>query len=508
MNLRFLVPAIFLAAIAMAPAKTYPVERPARKSAPATSGEYRILLDQPQQLIEGLGFEIQCDSIGSANQGHPEHNRSVPHDLVATERERLYRDMLAGFRYCRIAGGLYLRGTDEEKKQLEERWPTQMEELKELVDASGVEGISFEYWSPAPFWKSNGRFSGKDGSLNTLRCFGENFDEDPIYGGNRKLFLEDFGEAVVNDIRSLEQAGLPILMFGLQNEPQYDTPYGSCHYHKKSHYAEAFVPVARAVRKHDPTIRIIADTEHGNYIRPVVAKPATRDLVDAIVVHRIGYDSKSVVPLSDKFPRRSNGEKYPFFQNEYEYLEGPTSPARCLNTVQNLMNWFQLAESPTWFWIHALKPVQNAEASGYSLGFWRPPGTELPPADKAPGIPRDLAEGHWTWNPHNWHALTGFLRYMPWNSRCLAVEEELKQHDNRILAFKRPDGKLVIVLSNRCTADYTFHLDTGTDATFRGFRYTPDQAGEGFTGIPCGEMSGHKISPTLPDMSWEFWIEE
>ena len=52
-----------------------PMQRPARAIPAAAVGTYNIHLDQPRQLIEGLGFEIQSDSIGSANQGLPE----LPH---------------------------------------------------------------------------------------------------------------------------------------------------------------------------------------------------------------------------------------------------------------------------------------------------------------------------------------------------------------------------------------------------------------------------------------------
>lgn len=119
-----------------------------------TSGQYRIRLDQPEQTILGLGFEIQSDSIGSANLGLPDKVVAVPHDLTPGERARFYRDMLKGFRYCRLAMGLYLRGLDAEKKHVTERYPGQMRDLKEMAAAAGLDGFAPEYWSPAPYWKA------------------------------------------------------------------------------------------------------------------------------------------------------------------------------------------------------------------------------------------------------------------------------------------------------------------------------------------------------------------
>ncbi len=108
-------------------------------------------------------------------------------------------------------------------------------------------------------------------------------------------------------------------------------------------------------------------------------------MVDALVTHHVGSDSTAEFP-----PPEPSGK--PRFNNEFEYLDGPTSADRCLNTAQDIMNWFQVAEAPTWFWIHALKPLGNSEGSGYSLGFWRPQsGDPSLGGDKF----KDLQSGHW-----------------------------------------------------------------------------------------------------------------
>jgi hypothetical protein len=86
--------------------------------------------------------------------------------------------------------------------------------------------------------------------------------------------------------------------------------------------------------------------------------------------------------------------------------------------------------SPTWFWLHALKPVTNLEATGYSLGFWRPHGelkTNLRP---------NLKPGHWKFNPQNWNTLAGFLKYLVWDSTRLTVDEAVVRHGQRILVWK------------------------------------------------------------------------
>ncbi|GAA4295214.1 hypothetical protein [Aestuariibaculum suncheonense] len=334
-----------------------------------------IYPDKIKQTVWGIGFEIQSDAIGSGNTGLPEDKHAVPHDLTKQERERFATEMLKGFRYCRIAGGLYWRGLDAESKYLQPRWPEQLEELREMIDVAGVEGVSLEYWSPAPFWKANNSYLGKGGAdkYNTLRCFGPDFGTDPIYKGDTLRFLNDFAEACVTDLQTLKEAGIKPLKWGLQNEPMVSNnqQYSTCKYFSKEDYVKAYVAAAKAIRNYDPSILLISDTEnkYPGKIGPFMSDPEVASLVDAYVVHTVGWDSESVKSvgkrINDSLPYK------PWFQNEYEYLTGGATPERCLNTVQHIMNSFQIGENPSWYWIHALKPFKNSEASGYSLGFWK-----------------------------------------------------------------------------------------------------------------------------------------
>ena len=477
----------------------YPVQRPVRPTPAATESQLTIHPEQEKQVIKGLGFEIQSDSIASGNKGLPAATTSVPHDLVPAERERFYREMLKGFRYCRIAGGLYWRGEDHPDQQfLKPRWAEQLVEIRDMLKAADVEGISFEYWSPSPFWKANRKYNGQDKTENVLRCFGKNFANDPDYKGDVDRFLQDFAAACRRDLQTLRDNDIPISMWGLQNEPIADVKYPSCVYIPQN-YSQTFLAVAPVIRAFDPKIQIIADSWDLRFIKPVLQNPEQVKLVDALVIHHIGSDSKQVGA------QLINPAK-PKFQNEYEYLKGPTSPARCLNTVQHIMNWFQLGQAPTWFWIHALKPIGNVEASGYSLGFWRPIDDQTP--GDAPNFP-GLKPGHWTWNKYNWHAVGSFVKHLPWDSRAVAVTEQNADPDLRVLAFKKANGKLTIVLSNRSFAEHTFHVQTGLkDAVFKGYRYAPDEAGPDFKGLAIGSLAGGTIAPKLADLSWEFWEQQ
>lgn len=507
--IRFCLPALAacIPIIALADSAQYPVERPARTNPAAAEGQYTVLPGQLKQTIKGIGFEIQSDSIASGNSGLPEAFTSVPHDLVPSERERFAKEMLKGFRYCRLAGGLYYRGTDPEGKFLQGRWPEQLPELKQMLTTAGVDGVSLEYWSPAPYWKANNAYVGGDHATNRLRCFGPAFGDDPVYKGDAARFLKDFGDALVHDIRHLREQGIRVSMWGLQNEPRDKMgrpDYSRCGYNRDE-YGKVFRAVAPAVRTFDPKIELIADSWELKYAEPLMADPSTKNLIDALVLHHVGSNANEV-PKTVAAARAKFGNGKPLFQNEYEYLAGPTSPARCLNTVLHIMNWFQIGEAPTWFWIHALKPIGNAEASGYSLGFWRPTNDTNPQDNpKFPG----LKPGHWTWNKYNWNAVGSFVRRIPWDSRAVGVLEAGQDPDLRILAFKKPDGKLTIALANRSFGEHTFHMNTGlTNATFKGFRYTPEDAGKDCMGVEIGTLKGGTIAPKLADMTWEFWEQQ
>ncbi|NME69151.1 hypothetical protein [Flammeovirga aprica] len=339
-------------------------------------GEFKIYPNEKKQEVWGIGFEIQSDAIGSGNTGLPEDSIvSVPYGLTVKERERFAKEMLKGFRFCRVAGGLYWRGTDQEQKQLQPRWSTQLEEIKEMMDLAGVEGVSLEYWSPTPYWKANSSYLGTSDKdiYNTLRCFGPDFKDDPIYKGDTTRFLQEFAEACVNDIKTLQQAGIKTVQWGLQNEPwvSNNQRYSSCRYGKAEDYVTAYTATASKVRAYDPSILLLSDTETAfpRKIAVGMHRPEVADLVDAYAVHTIGWDSESVKKVGKKIEEEL--PKRPWFQNEYEYLSGEATPERCLNNVQHIMNSFQLVGNPTWYWIHALKPFKNSEASGYSLGFWK-----------------------------------------------------------------------------------------------------------------------------------------
>lgn len=459
-----------------------PAGKKAGAKAPDAAGRYVVRGDRPAQVIWGLGFEIQSDSIGSGNNGLPESPVSVPHDLVPGERARMYKEMLKGFRYCRLALGLYLRGTDAEGKWIRERYEGQMKDLLELQRESGIEGFAPEYWSPTPYWKSNRSYTGKGGGIRSVA----------------PEFLNAMGDAMVDDVKYLQAHGLKVVQWGLQNEPEVGHgTYSTCFYTPEQ-YLAAFKVVAPKIRAAFPEVAIHAtswDGQGGKYGKLVLADPEARKYVDLWTWHRIGTPSDDLIKNRKNYNANAHGK--PVINNEFEYLQGNASDDRFVNTAQSVMNWMVFMNAPTFYWLHALKPTYNAEASGYSLGFWRPAD------DAKPGKFPELKAGHWVYNPQNFNALAGFLKHMPWDSRRLEVEEDTVRMNNRIMAYRTPAGKLAVAMTNRNAAPFTFQVETGAAGKFRGERYTPRECG-----VAAGEQAGPALKVTLPARSVEFWVEE
>ncbi|WP_141243887.1 hypothetical protein [Sphingomonas lenta] len=446
----------------------------------AQTARYTVRTDLPKQTIQGLGVEIQSDSIGSGNDGLPDARTSVPHDLTASERTRLATDLIGrghGFRYIRLAGGLYLRGLSADRKNLRGRWPEQMQELASLISTSGAEGVNFEYWSPPTYWKTGDSYIG--GKL-------KRFDS---------AFLNDFGDAVVRDISYLNNNGVKVVKFGLQNEaPHTVTTYSHANY-TDAEYISTFNIVAAKVRAAHPTVRIHANSWDGQS-RASLRNGLNLDLVDEWTWHRIGKDSNDQIDNASLFNANKLGK--PAYNNEFEYLDNITSEWRMVNTAQSIMNWFTFVNSPTWYWLHALKPTYNTEAQGYALGYWRPAD------DNDFSKFGNIQKGHFDYELRNWRAIVGFLEWMPWNSVRYQVDEPTVRRDQRILAFRQGGrtGKMVVVVTNRGTAPFTFDVDANVASGFTGYRYSLADWKRN-----VGTRASGTFSATVPAKAIEFWVQ-
>lgn len=121
-------------------------------------------------------------------------------------------------------------------------------------------------------------------------------------------------------------------------------------------------------------------------------------------------------------------------------------------------------------------------------------------------------------------ALHGFVKHMPWDCVRFSVGEETVLLDQRIMAFKTPNGTLTgaggpqhayttppnqwgVVATNRGPDEFTYQLsfDDGQPHTLQRHRYGPGQID-----VPAGTVlvpADGYVNVTLPSTTAEFWLE-
>eukprot|EP00729_Bicosta_minor_P017345 gene17345-13789_t len=333
---------------------------PPAPPAPSTPGTFVVdtsVSTGHRQVFEGIQVELMADSIGSWNQGMPGDGRlvpdndrttiGVPHNLVPSEQRRFATEVMQGVRTIRLAMGLYLRGLTSNNKSIVGRWPSQMSELKQLQDLASIDGWAPEYWSPPPAWKDSSSYY-----RGTLASFNDSF-------------LDAFSDSVVNDVKYLQNNGLRVKWWGLQNEPNSDpknitTPcnksetetktvpvvhkaaapsserapfsntYAQCHYSQCSYYY-AFQACAKKIRAFDSSIRIHANSNNGQVgASPIANDPDTLSLVDAWTWHTVSASS------SRTFKNAPYNYGKLDFTNEMEYQPGSPLAGSVQGTVSNV----------------------------------------------------------------------------------------------------------------------------------------------------------------------------
>lgn len=500
-----------------------------------------------RQVFEGVQVELMADSIGSYNQGMPGDGRLVPdgsnttlgcpHDLTPSERVRFATEVLTGTRTIRLAMGLYLRGLSADNKSIVGRWPSQMAELKQLQELSGIEGWAPEYWSPPPAWKDS-----KSYYRGTLASFNASF-------------LDAFSGSALGDVKYLVEAGLRVVWWGLQNEPSFDSfpdakncsdravvrgtaatttrgalgklaanSYGQCHYEDCDYY-HAFKACAAQIRRYDPTIRIHANSARGAQAgsSAIIAQdPEALALVDAWTTHDVSAGS------SKEFGNRTRNATHGKldFTNEMEYQPGSPYAGTAVGTVSNVnifLNTLVFKDAPTGvMMLHAIKPTTNLESLGYGWTWWRPSGS---PA--LPTLP-DLEPNHFDYNYWNWNSVSPFIKTVPWNSRRRNVMEDTQREYQRVVAFETPKtglggplhsrtpaGNLIVVLTNEQRTDaavtnFTTTVGTtdGAPRSWLGFSFMGSANSSTFNvslGVPIHAAS---FTTTLGANEIQWWYEQ
>lgn len=576
---------------------------------------YTITPSITYQTLDGIGGEIQADSIESDSGGFQESNTSnLIADLSGTELTRFANNIMSipeggKFATIRLAAGLYWRGVTADGKNYQQKFAGQNAGLYQCLGGAGVT-VAYLHWSPAPFWKriavatttftcannsptitvaSNANIAiGQllpamtgivDGTLVT-NVSGTTISISPnttalvgsatsitffASGGNttvpdktanptgwntylRQLlqggvldapdktsrptqyatWMDAFTSAVVTDMEYVHTNIGCVRYFSPQNEPAAATnvnaaSYSACGWSDQQYYdfLKAIVPKIQASATLSTyagqanTVRIYCDSFNGQ-----TGKGSALILADSTLLSQIyGWAWHDIVSIySNAAYVRENASKYttgaagkPVFCDENEYFDPIVTPAnaayqpdgwRFANTVLMPLYWFVYANAPIWFWIHVGKPSNASdiyEMIGRGLAAWRPPA-----AGASAQYPA-LAASSWTYITQNWNAIRPYLRWMPAGSvriDCVAAEQK---NDVHAMAWKRPDGKIVVAMVNRSTGTHTFTLVGSTiAASFAGYRYDSINAD-----VSLGtKVFAGAVEMNVPAYTAEFWVQQ
>ncbi|PLK84817.1 hypothetical protein CWN56_29875, partial [Klebsiella pneumoniae] len=145
------------------------------------SADISLSLSEHGQTYRGGYIEIQPDSFVGGTEPATDSTTALwgfPQSLTASEQSRLRSMMFPGngygIYYIRLPLGFAYRGfrnidaATGLAKNIGERYSGQNAALKRLmaniVEAGG--GLAPEYWCPAPYWMTNGKYAGTPSAIN------------------------------------------------------------------------------------------------------------------------------------------------------------------------------------------------------------------------------------------------------------------------------------------------------------------------------------------------------
>ena len=356
-----------------------------------------------QQYLGGY-IEIQPDSWDGEICATDDTTKTwgFPYSLIPTERNRAKEMLLHGkgtnIMYIRLPLGFGYRGfrnideTSRLAKNIGERFKGQNKTLRELFkDISSVGGgLAPEYWCPPPYWLTSGSYNGSNelsagGSYSRSTKLSSIKKTDPTQYSKQ---IDDFTDAVVNDLEYLHQNIAPVRMFGLQNEPTYGSlAYGACKYD-----AQTYNDVLEVLYPKIQASAVLSEYEdEPNDVKLLVASSDESEPFDGIGGTFIqnnsdmiwGYTHHSMKKgsgeigsgadwyKSDEYKTKIKSDRTNVFINEYEYFtSNKTDEFRCSNNMLRLIFELIYGEAQVLHpVIHIFKPIGQTLSATNTRGY-------------------------------------------------------------------------------------------------------------------------------------------
>ena len=501
------------------------------------SADIALSLSEHGQTYRGGYIEIQPDSFIGGTEPATDSTTALwgfPQSLTASEQSRLRSMMFPGngygIYYIRLPLGFTYRGfrnidaTTGLAKNIGERYSGQNAALKRLianiVEAGG--GLAPEYWCPAPYWMTNGKYAGTPTSYNQPWAGGtypRSTTLDSIKGSDPTQYaaqIEALSDAMLNDFEYLHQNVGPVRMYGLQNEPQYGHElYGVCKYTDRvySDVLAALQPKIAASsilsewagQANTPLLHVSSDNDWHIGQTYIDAHPETIWGYSHHNITAIATDAdwlKSSTFLSLK------GAKTNVFVNETEYMypQNSSNAWKCANNMlRDLHNLTFGGAEVVMPIIHVCKQLGESSSytsntDGYAImkcnlqqQYGITPGQEGNKDMLGYGT---FGENAWNYNAYR---LTG--DNLPVGAIRVGGQPTISTAGIGVAVF-RAGGKLKLFLVNRNSGVAAVTISLGVAKTLVGRHYDLSHAGDALT-----SRTGSSITFVIPAYSGQCWSE-
>ena len=498
-----------------------------------------------RQVMSGYHFELADDNIAANDGGQgTDQSRAVLYDLKPAARRQLAM-LVQGAHSLRLALGIYYRGsrstngTSGLSDGIGPRLPQQRQHLYEFLRDAGMAGIAPEYWSPAPHWKTSSDFG--NGTLWAGAAYSRATTLDSIRVSDATQYaaqITALTNAIVADLEDLHSHDtypMRVLAFGLQNEPIGGAAaYGSCFYTPTLYLdvLKSLIPKIRNSTKLSSwggapnTVAIHAnswDGPGGSLAAAIVADATVLSTGKTIsqelaywTHHRIGEQNANAdvtltgngtssdasgQPYYDYRLSSKNPQGIPVVNNEYEFFSSLGRPQQFANLVQTWLNHANWMRAPLITLIHAAKPSTDTVTERYALASWRVPGDNGTPATD---YAASLDYGDLAVHDVNYNAARPFIRMLR-GAQWLLTQERSYNPNQKVGAFFRSDGKLVVVMLNAAAADASMSVSIGPAVrTMRGILYSPTVRDQY---ISDSSIRSNRITTTVAARTMQVWIE-
>ncbi|WP_338717021.1 hypothetical protein V8951_18430 [Raoultella ornithinolytica] len=509
---------------------------PPASSATATA-DISLTLSEQGQTYRGGYIEIQPDSFIGGTEPATDSTTQLwgfPQSLTLSEQSRLRGMMLPGngygIHYIRLPLGFAYRGfrnidpTTGLAKNIGERYPGQNAALKRLM-ANIVEtggGLAPEYWCPAPYWTTNGKYAGSSSAVNQPWAGGSYArtktldsirDSDPTQYAAQIAAMSD---AMLGDFEYLHQNVGPIRMWGLQNEPQYGhVEYGTCKYTDRvySDLLAALQPkiAASAIlavwdgMPNTPLLHVASDNTWVIGQTYIDAHPET---IWGYSHHNITSIATNADWLKSSAFLTLKGDKKNVFVNETEYMNPGnfTNAWKCANNMlRDLHNLTFGGAEVVMPLIHLCKQLGESSSStsntdGYAIMRCNLP-QEYGIAPGQEGNEGMLGYGTFGANAWNYNAYRLIGDNLPVGAIRVGGLPTISVAGIGVSAFMS-GGKLKLFLVNRKDGVTAITVNLGTAKTLTGRHYDLTHAGDSLS-----SRSGSTITFVLPAYSGQCWSE-